>query len=84
MFPKFQYGAGLEDLEPDFNQLDYISDSGEEEDWWNDRNYIQSGVKVQVQFSRCGGATSNALLSNDVYVAIPLVMTSMSNDVYVA
>jgi hypothetical protein len=29
-------------------QLDYISDSGEEEDWWNDRNYIQSGVKVQV------------------------------------
>jgi hypothetical protein len=51
MFPKFQYGAGLEDLEPDFNQLDYISDSGEEEDWWNDRNYIQSGVKVQVQFS---------------------------------
>ena len=54
-----QYGAGLEDLEPDFNQLDYISDSGEEEDWWNDRNYIQSGVKVQVgyclrasQFSR--------------------------------
>jgi hypothetical protein len=37
----------------------------------------------------CGGATSNALLSkyflsNDVYVAIPLVMTSMSNDVYVA
>ncbi len=35
------------------------------------------------------GATSNATMSNDflsddVYVAIPLEMTSMSNDVYVA
>ena len=29
-------------------QLDYASDSGEDDDWWNDRNYIQSGVKVEV------------------------------------
>ena len=27
-------------------QLDYASDSGEDDDWWNDRNYIQSGVKA--------------------------------------
>jgi hypothetical protein len=46
-------------------------------------------LNVVALFEWCGGATSNALLlndflSNDVYVAIPLVMTSMSNDVYVA
>ena len=29
-------------------QLDYASDSGEDDDWWNDRNYTQSGVKVEV------------------------------------
>ena len=57
----FQYGAGLEDLEPDFNQLDYISDSGEEEDWWNDRNYIQSGVKVQVSCTLHFGSMMQAV-----------------------
>lgn len=47
-----QYGA--EELDPDFGQLEYVSDSGEEEEWWNDRNYIQSGVKVQIYFTRNG------------------------------
>ena len=34
-------------------QLDYASDSGEDDDWWNDRNYIQSGVKVEVGGKHC-------------------------------
>lgn len=44
-----QYGA-RENIEPDYVQIeDFGSDSTEEEeDWWNDQVFIQSGVRVQV------------------------------------
>jgi hypothetical protein len=38
----------------DFAQVDYTSDSADDDDWWNDRNYIQSGVKVNIYFTRNG------------------------------
>ena len=37
-----------------FPQFDYPSDSADDEDWWNDRNYLPHGVKVQIYFTRNG------------------------------
>ena len=46
--PGPEAGEGGVVLGHNYVQLDYASDSGEDDDWWNDRNYIQSGVKVEV------------------------------------
>jgi hypothetical protein len=39
--------AALIGLDPDQVE-DLASDSGEDDDWWNDQGFVQSGVKVQV------------------------------------
>ena len=46
--PAPEAGGGGVVIGHNYVQLDYASDSGEDDDWWNDRNYIQSGVKVEV------------------------------------
>ena len=53
-------------------QLDYASDSGEDDDWWNDRNYIQSGVKVEV------GAVFYYLLVYNQSIIVSQIMNMFS------
>ena len=48
LHPVPEAGGVVIGLGQNYVQLDYASDSGEDDDWWNDRNYIQSGVKVEV------------------------------------
>ncbi len=44
-------GAGGENPAQNFSRFDYPSD---DDDWWNDRNYLPYGVKVHIYFTRNG------------------------------
>ena len=55
-------------------QLDYASDSGEDDDWWNDRNYIQSGVKVEVSADGRTYLSSVQKYNGNFYTVEPIIL----------
>ena len=57
-------------------QLDYASDSGEDDDWWNDRNYIQSGVKVEVSIE-----LRKCVLKNYRVITFKMVNLELQNQI---